>query len=66
MSKRFTRPPAVNMLLAIPPDIRTWIEEKAALNLSPMNSVVVATLRGAMDAERQEAARAGRKTEAAV
>jgi len=54
MSKRIPRPEVVRMLFAVPSDIRTWIEEKSALNLAPMNSVVVATLRGAMDAERQE------------
>jgi hypothetical protein len=44
----------VKMLCAFPPDIRAWIEAQAALNLAPMNSIIVATLRRQMDAERQE------------
>jgi hypothetical protein len=52
------------MLFTIPPDLRTWLEERAAYNLSPMNAVAIAALRKQMEAE-QEDARAGRKTAAA-
>ncbi len=54
----------VKMLIAFPPDIRKWVEAKAALNLQTMNSAIVMSLRTQMDAE-QEDARAGRKTAAA-
>jgi hypothetical protein len=54
------------MLCSFPLDCRRWIEEQATRNLSPMNSIIIGAVRGAMDAERQEEdARAGRKTEAA-
>jgi hypothetical protein len=39
------------MTLALPKDVRRWIEAKAAVNLAPMNSTIVSTLRAAMDAE---------------
>jgi hypothetical protein len=42
------------MLCAIPPDVRAWVEAKAAHNLMPMNAVVVAALRGQMAAERHQ------------
>jgi hypothetical protein len=61
MSKRIPRPQSINMLFAIPCDVRKWLEKQSALNFAPMNSVVVATLRDAMDAERQEDAREGRE-----
>jgi hypothetical protein len=54
MSHRVRRPEVVKMLCAIPPDVRAWVEEQASLNLSPMNSVIVAAVRRQMDAERQE------------
>ena len=45
----------VKMLCAIPPDVRAWVEEKAALDMAPMNSIIVAALRVQMDAERRQA-----------
>ena len=54
MSHRVRGSEVVKMLCAIPPDVRAWVEAKAAHNLMPMNAVVVAALRGQMDAERQE------------
>jgi hypothetical protein len=41
----------VMMTLALPRDVRRWIETKAAINLAPMNSAIVSTLRAAMDAK---------------
>jgi hypothetical protein len=61
--KRVGRPEVFRMLFTIPPDLRTWLEERAAYNLSPMNAVAIAALRKQMEAE-QEDARAGRKTAA--
>jgi hypothetical protein len=43
------------MLIAVPTDVRSWLETRAARNLAPMNSVVVASLRLAMDAEQRTA-----------
>ena len=42
------------MTLALPTDVRRWIETKAAANLAPMNSAIVSALRQQMDAERAE------------
>lgn len=42
------------MLCSFPTDVRAWIKEQAARNLSPMNSVIVAAVRREMDAERQQ------------
>jgi hypothetical protein len=41
------------MTLALPRDVRRWIETKAAANLAPMNSAIVATLRAAMEVEQR-------------
>jgi hypothetical protein len=49
------------MLIAFPPDLRKWIENKAERNLQTMNSAIVMSLRSQMDTE-QERARAGRST----
>ena len=46
------------MLLAVPLDVRSWLEAQATRNLSPMSSVVVTALRKVMEAERR-AERAG-------
>jgi hypothetical protein len=54
MSHRVRRSEVVKMLCAIPPDVRAWVEAKAAHNLMPMNAVVVAALRGQMAAERHQ------------
>jgi hypothetical protein len=62
MAKQIRRSKTIKMLFALPLDVRQWLEARAELNLAPMNAVVVATLRGQMDAEKD--ARAGRKTEA--
>jgi hypothetical protein len=52
------KPKIVKMPLAVPTDIRQWLEARAALNLQSMNSVIVATVREKMEAvERQERAR---------
>ena len=48
------RPEVIKMPCAFPPDVRGWLEEKAALNVASMNSVVVATLREKMNAERRQ------------
>jgi hypothetical protein len=53
------------MLCAVPLDVRAWLEAQATRNLAPMSSVMVASIRKAMEAERQEAARAGRTETAA-
>jgi hypothetical protein len=42
------------MLVAFPPDVRAWIKAKADLNLAPMNSVIVASLRRLMEADQHE------------
>jgi len=42
------------MQCSISPDVRTWIEAKAALNLQPMTSVIVTALRAQMDAEQRQ------------
>jgi hypothetical protein len=42
------------MPCAFPPDVRGWLEKKAALNVASMNSVIVAALREKMDAERRQ------------
>jgi hypothetical protein len=54
MAHRIPRPPTVNMLIAVPLDMRKWLEQESARNLTPMSGVVVAGLRKVMDAERQE------------
>jgi hypothetical protein len=61
------RPPVVKKLCSIPVDIHKWLQEQAAVNLAPTNSIIITICRSAMDAEReQKDARAGRKTEAAA
>jgi hypothetical protein len=42
----------INMPVALPSDVRNWIEAKAEHNLSSMNSVIVTAIRVQMDAER--------------
>jgi hypothetical protein len=60
------RPPVVKKLCSIPVDIHKWLQEQAAVNLAPTNSIIVAICRDAMNAERaQQDTRAGRKTAAA-
>lgn len=54
MTKRIPRPQTIQMLIAVPKDVRAWLEVQAARNLTPMTGVVVASLRKVMDAERQE------------
>jgi hypothetical protein len=52
------------MLCAVPLDVRAWLEAQANRNLAPMSSVMVASIRKVMDAERQEiTARAGESTQ---
>jgi hypothetical protein len=53
-SKPVHRPKVVKMLLAVPLDVRTWLEEKSVLDLMPMTSVVVTALRAQMNMERRE------------
>jgi hypothetical protein len=48
------RPEVIKMPCAFPPDVRGWLEKKAALNVASMNSVIVAALREKMDAERRQ------------
>jgi hypothetical protein len=48
------RSKVVKMQCSISPDVRTWIEAKAALNLQPMTSVIVTALRAQMDAEQRQ------------
>jgi hypothetical protein len=48
------RPPVVKKLCSIPVDVHRWLEERAAANLAPTNSIIVAICREAMDAERGE------------
>lgn len=41
------------MTLALPADIRRWVEVRAVANLAPMNSAIVSALRAQMNAERR-------------
>ena len=45
----------VRFLVRLKPDVRRWVEEQAAKDLSPMNSVINRTLRNAMEAEQRAA-----------
>jgi hypothetical protein len=55
------------MPVALPGDVRSWIEAKAERNLSSMNSAIVAAVRAQMDAEqRQERATSESHTEKAA
>jgi hypothetical protein len=49
------KPEVVKMTLALPADIRRWIEAKAAADLLTMNGAIVRTLRQRMQAEQREA-----------
>jgi hypothetical protein len=49
------KPQVVMMRLALPKDVRRWIEIRAAANLAPMNSAIVSALRQLMAAERSKA-----------
>jgi hypothetical protein len=44
---------AVNMLCAMPVDLRRWIEDQARLDRAPMNSVIIRCIRLARDAEQE-------------
>jgi hypothetical protein len=44
----------VKMLCSIPPDVRPWIEAKAAHELVSMNSVLVAAAREKMADEQRQ------------
>jgi hypothetical protein len=57
MPKKIPRPKTIQMLIAVPTDVRHWLEEQAARNLMPMTGLIVAAVRRQMDAERQEARR---------
>lgn len=48
------KPEIVRMTLALPADIRRWIETKAAADLATMNAFIVISLRRQMQAERRE------------
>jgi hypothetical protein len=61
MGHRIPRPPTVNMLCAVPLDVRAWLEAQAFRNLAPMSSVMVASIRKVMEAEREKDAHAGRE-----
>jgi hypothetical protein len=50
------KPEVVKMTLALPADIRRWIETKAAADRGTMNATIVISLRQKMDAERHEKA----------
>jgi hypothetical protein len=52
MGHRIPRPQTVNMLLAVPIDIRSWLEAQATRDLSPMSSVIIAAVRRQMDADQ--------------
>jgi hypothetical protein len=54
MSKRVGRPPVVNMMVAVPLDIRAWLEDRSVLNLQPMTSVIIAAIRAQMDADQRQ------------
>jgi hypothetical protein len=40
-----------NMLIAFPPDVREWIEERSDQSMAPMNAIVVAAVRRTMAAD---------------
>lgn len=50
------RPELVKMLFSVPLDVRQWLEERAAADLAPMNSVAIVALRKVMEAERRDRA----------
>jgi hypothetical protein len=44
---------AEKLLVRMPPDVRRWLEDEAARNLSPMTCIVVQSLRMRMEAEQR-------------
>jgi hypothetical protein len=61
MTERIPRPETIQMLIAVPKDVRHWLEEKAARNLTPMTGLIVTAVRRQMDAERANDALAGQR-----
>jgi hypothetical protein len=41
------------LIIRLHPEIRRWVEQQAAQDLSPMSAVINPTLRRAMEAERR-------------
>jgi hypothetical protein len=52
------------MLCSFPLDCRRWIEEQAARNLSPMNSVIIGAVRKQMETGRHQKDARAERTEA--
>ena len=48
------KPEVVKMTLALPADIRRWVETRAAADLATMNAFIVISLRQQMQAEKHE------------
>jgi hypothetical protein len=50
------RQKTVNMLLRVPVDVKTWLEQQASRTLSSQNSEVIRSIRARMESEQRERA----------
>ncbi|MGJ5205384.1 hypothetical protein [Bradyrhizobium sp. HKCCYLR20261] len=48
--------PLVRQIVALPLDVRAWLEQQAELRLTSMNSVILAAVRAAMATDQNEVA----------
>jgi hypothetical protein len=49
------RPETIKMLIRVPLDLKGWIEQQAARNVSPQSSEIIRILRARMEAEQRAA-----------
>jgi hypothetical protein len=53
------QPQVAKMLIKVPTDVKAWLEQQAARNISSQNAEIIRSVRALMDQEREQEKAAG-------